>query len=885
MGNGEVSGGNLSAPLAARKLFPCAQRIELCWNSGVGFFVIVSEWIMGTGIHQFLRRHFACQRPIRVIVAAAGVACFFTDYHGATGHLAGTGLAPFNVSMISTALARDEGGRQNSDDVRRTTQTPAKSFTTTPAQSPQRQARSEGQRQSQDGQRQGRQQQPAEQQQQPRSEQSRSTGGQDQNQDQNGGNRQARSNGSDSSNESRSSGESQRAAPQTSQTSPSSQSSGQSSGMTSQSENSSPSRRGGGEDRRASEKTVESQAGWGSSASASTTRQTSSSQSQSPESASSAAGTVSSTGQANSSSNSGSDKSSASDDGQKSSGSRSTGTGTGTGTVSGNGSGKADTVVNTEKTGADKTGQDSSANSNPETAADSPIPQQQDASFAASTSLADWFRRNTQAAAPALSPTPTPVVVPVNDTSKQPVKPTKTGTIVKPADTKTTAATAVTAVKAAAGATPPPEQLFQDKSSFKPREIVASDLGPGAIAKAKSLGFNSAQTSLFGNLGLASVQRLTVPVGMTEAEAYAVLKREVPSGRFGPNHIFRIVPASDEKQRTASDTVAAAPGTIAAAPCAGDRCFGQSLIGWKSENRSCARKARIGIIDTSYDLSHPAFAGHRFANGNFLNDGAISPHDWHGTAVLSLLAGDVRSGTPGLVPDAEFFLASAFRTDADGNATAETLGVLNALSWLEALDVGIVNMSFSGPQDELIEKAIAIMSRKGIIFIAAAGNRGPDAPPSYPAAYPDVIAVTAVGRTLQGYRHANRGSYVDAAAPGVDVLTALPNGRQGFRTGTSFAAPFFTGILASMPAAHSQHMNKAQILASLKFQDLGSPGRDPIYGEGLAQAPERCTGDAEIAGRPPAAVPTISAGAERVRPMIPADLPAEAAFGYGPASR
>ena len=190
-------------------------------------------------------------------------------------------------------------------------------------------------------------------------------------------------------------------------------------------------------------------------------------------------------------------------------------------------------------------------------------------------------------------------------------------------------------------------------------------------------------------------------------------------------------------------------------------------------------------------------------------------------------------------------------------------------------------MSFSGPNDELIEKAISVMSAKGVIFVAAAGNRGPDAPPSYPAAYPEVIAVTAVGRSMQGYRHANRGSYVDAAAPGVDVWTALPNGKEGFRTGTSFAAPFFTGILASLPTVRAGYPTKAEVLAGLSFQDLGAPGRDPIYGQGLARAPERClAAPAEMARRPEVSAPTMmGVGADQIRPPRPAATPAQAAFG------
>ena len=426
-------------------------------------------------------------------------------------------------------------------------------------------------------------------------------------------------------------------------------------------------------------------------------------------------------------------------------------------------------------------------------------------------------------------------------------------------------------------ATPPPmAPAFQDKATFKQRELVVSNFGPKSLQRAAELGFKAAPQTLVAALGLSPVQRLTIPSGMSEKDAYSVLQREAPAAYVGANHVYRIYPAAETGDSKASDRA------IPFDPdgdnrCSGDKCFGRSMIGWKPDHKSCASRVKIGIIDTSFDVAHPAFAGRKFKQGNFLGEGAISGNDWHGTAVLSLLAGQPKSSTPGLVPDAEFFLASAFKTDNEGNASADTFGILNALAWLAALDVRIVNMSFSGPNDELIAKAISNMSGTGVSFVAAAGNRGPNGPASYPAAYPEVIAVTAVNRSLKGYVHANSGSYVDVAQPGVDVWTALPGGREGYRTGTSFAAPFFTGILATLPVARAGRQPKAELLARLSFKDLGSPGRDPVYGQGLAFAPERCTpGPALVAERPaPAESPKMSVGSSSASPS--ASRPAAAA--------
>lgn len=383
--------------------------------------------------------------------------------------------------------------------------------------------------------------------------------------------------------------------------------------------------------------------------------------------------------------------------------------------------------------------------------------------------------------------------------------------------------------------------------AFRPREIVASHMNAKALDHAKALGFKAGPT-LTAPGQADGVRKLSIPSTLSETQALALLRETLPEADFGPNHVYKIIPAEDDKESDQSARVAAlADG---GPPCSGDHCFARDLIGWKPQLRSCARRVKVGLIDTSFDVSHPAFAGRKMKLGKFAGSGEPAPHDWHGTAVLSVLAGDAESATPGLVPDADFLLASTFGADSEGNAVADSLAVLKALSWLDAEGATIVNMSFSGPPNDMIQAAIAAMAQKGVVFVAAAGNRGVKGPASYPAAYREVIAVTAVGKDKTQYRNANRGDYVDVAAPGVNVWAALPGAKQGYRTGTSFAAPFVTGLLAAMPAARKGAETKFDILSRVTFQDLGEPGRDPIYGEGLPLAPKTCNEVGGVASLP-----------------------------------
>ena len=179
-------------------------------------------------------------------------------------------------------------------------------------------------------------------------------------------------------------------------------------------------------------------------------------------------------------------------------------------------------------------------------------------------------------------------------------------------------------------------------------------------------------------------------------------------------------------------------------------------------------------------------------------------------------------------------------TESNGSMATDTVSLIAALKWMGDNGVKIVNMSIAGPRDDLVREKIEELSGKGMIFVAAAGNEGPLAEPAYPAAYPEVIAVTAVTQDKRNYRYANRGGHIDVAAPGVDIWTAVPGGKEGYHSGTSFAAPHVTGILALLPRDNPA-ANKNDILDGLPVVDLGTPGRDPVYGRGLLVAPSFCT--------------------------------------------
>jgi len=369
-------------------------------------------------------------------------------------------------------------------------------------------------------------------------------------------------------------------------------------------------------------------------------------------------------------------------------------------------------------------------------------------------------------------------------------------------------------------------------SAFIPNEVLVVGLDPASIERAKALGFKADLQAIALKASDHIITHLTVPPGLDAVRGQELLARELPDHRFELNKVYRLYRATVREEKPGQPD----KGKPTTAEC----CFARRVIGWKETLAPCARGLKVGVIDTDIDEAHPAFAGRTIHRLDFSPDGRSAPPNWHGTAVQSLLAGSPLGGAPGLIPDAEFFAANIFFSDERGEMAADTLSLLKALDWMRNFGVKVVNMSFSGPRDELVAEAIEKLSKKGIVFVAAAGNEGPTAAPSYPAAYPQVIAVTAVTKDLRNYRYANRGDHIDVAAPGVDIWTAMPGGRAGYHSGTSFAAPHVTAILAVEPPSRLKQ-DKADMLDGLPVIDLGRQGRDPVYGRGLLVAPSECT--------------------------------------------
>jgi hypothetical protein len=243
-------------------------------------------------------------------------------------------------------------------------------------------------------------------------------------------------------------------------------------------------------------------------------------------------------------------------------------------------------------------------------------------------------------------------------------------------------------------------------------------------------------------------------------------------------------------------------------------------------------KILIAVIDSGVDGTHPELAG--MVEDSFDALKSDEKAHAHGTAVAGAIVAHAK--LMGAAPEARILAARAFGAQKT-SIEATTYSIRQSLDWAMDRGARVINMSFTGPRDPSLEEKMGQARQKGIVLIAAAGNGGPSAPKAFPAAYPNVIAVTATDAEDKLFTGANRGGYIAVAAPGVDLLLPAPEAGYQVTTGTSFAAAEVSGIVALMlerkPDLTPDGVKKALTATA---RDLGPRGVDTQFGAGLVDA-------------------------------------------------
>ena len=240
----------------------------------------------------------------------------------------------------------------------------------------------------------------------------------------------------------------------------------------------------------------------------------------------------------------------------------------------------------------------------------------------------------------------------------------------------------------------------------------------------------------------------------------------------------------------------------------------------------------VAVIDSGIDAKHPELAN-SIADVFDALGSSEGPHV-HGTGIAGAIVAHAK--LMGSAPEARIIAIRAFG-GTSGGAESSSYIILRSLNYAAEHGAQIVNMSFAGPKDAVIERAIAATAERGLVLIAAAGNAGAKSPPLYPAANPNVIAVSATDQQDKLFAASNRGNYIALAAPGVDIFLPAPDGKYQMTSGTSFSAAYVSGVAALLLERNYALKPEALRMTLAKTaRDLGSPGRDDQFGDGEADA-------------------------------------------------
>src|SRR5450432_110451 len=227
----------------------------------------------------------------------------------------------------------------------------------------------------------------------------------------------------------------------------------------------------------------------------------------------------------------------------------------------------------------------------------------------------------------------------------------------------------------------------------------------------------------------------------------------------------------------------------------------------------------IAVIDSGIDVRHPELANAVVDSFDALGS-KEGPHV-HGTGIAGAIVSHAR--LMGSAPAARILAILAFGVAPSG-AQSTSFVILKGLDYAAAHGAQIVNMSFAGPEDGLIERGIAAAAARFILVVAAAGNGGPKSPPLYPAANANVIAVGATDAQDKLFVASNRGSHIAVSAPGVDIFLPAPDEKYQMTSGTSFSAAYVSGLAALMlernPALKPEEV-RAILMKTAR--DLGAP--------------------------------------------------------------
>jgi thermitase len=202
----------------------------------------------------------------------------------------------------------------------------------------------------------------------------------------------------------------------------------------------------------------------------------------------------------------------------------------------------------------------------------------------------------------------------------------------------------------------------------------------------------------------------------------------------------------------------------------------------------------VAVLDTGIDQSHEDLGGKVVAEVNFTD--SPTPHDiyGHGTHIAGIISANSNNGVgiSGVAPECRLMNIKI----ADDKGKCQPSALAEGIVWASDNGANVINISvgFREPSPELAN-AIDYAWKRGAVLTVAAGNYGTECP-IYPAYYENCIAVAATRQDSTLAPLSNYGSWVDVAAPGFNIYSTLPDNGYDYKTGTSFATAYVSGLAA-----------------------------------------------------------------------------------------
>jgi subtilisin family serine protease len=367
------------------------------------------------------------------------------------------------------------------------------------------------------------------------------------------------------------------------------------------------------------------------------------------------------------------------------------------------------------------------------------------------------------------------------------------------------------------------EMMFRAGPNASPQAVEAA---------ARRLGLTAVASE---NVGLAggTLYTFRVAPGRPVPDVIRALERE-NLGVASANYVYRLSQDQDQEQdqnpdqNQNQDSESDLSGKTSAR--ASDQYVVNKFQLGEVHKVATGNNVLVAVIDSAIDPNHPDLAG--AIVDTFDAVGRREPAHFHGTGMVGAIAAHRK--LLGIAPGARILAIQAFSTTSRQSPEATTRQILAGLEWAISKGARVINMSFAGPYDPMLQLAMKNAYAKGVVLIAAAGNLGPKSPPLYPAADPHVIAVTATDAQDNLFAQSVRGPHVAVAAPGVDIMVPAPEQNYQLTTGTSVAAAHVSGVAALLIERHPS-VDAATVLEVLTStaKNLNAKGRDDQFGWGL----------------------------------------------------